>query len=158
MAASDRAPSTLMLELTESILLRRDDRTIADLKDLKAAGVRLAIDDFGTGYSSLSYLQELPIDVLRIDRSFVAGIDASEQRQALVEGIIRIARTLQLDVTAEGIESEVERDILISLGCLYGQGFLLAMPLAPAEAEAMVADGLSVVPELPRLRSLAPLL
>ncbi len=69
-----------------------------------------------------------------------------------------IARTLQLDVTTEGIESEVEQDILISLGCLYGQGFLLAMPLAPAEAEAMVADGLSVVPELPRLRSLAPLL
>ena len=140
-----------MLELTESILLPPDDRTHSDLRKLKDAGVRLAVDDFGTGYSSLSYLQELPMDLLKIDKSFVEGLAASEQRQALVEGIIRIARTLHLDVTAEGIEKDTERDLLISLGCLYGQGYLLAMPLATAEAEALAAEGLSVVPELPRL-------
>ncbi|MGE5131540.1 MAG: putative bifunctional diguanylate cyclase/phosphodiesterase [Gemmatimonadota bacterium] len=149
--SSGLAPSSLMLELTESILLNPDVRTHADLTQLKDAGVRLAIDDFGTGYSSLSYLQELPIDVLKIDKSFVEGLAGSEQRQALVEGIIRIARTLQMDVTAEGIEKETERDLLISLGCLYGQGYLLAMPLAPAEAAALAAEGLSVIPELPQL-------
>ena len=83
-----------MLELTESLLLRRDDRIHADLKELKVIGVKLAIDDFGTGYSSLSYLRDLPIDVLKIDKSFVDGIGTSPQRLALVEGIVRIARTL----------------------------------------------------------------
>ena len=144
--SSGLAPSSLMLELTESILLTPDVRTHGELRKLKDAGVRLAIDDFGTGYSSLSYLQELPIDVLKIDKSFVEGLATSEQQQALVEGIIRIARTLQMDVTAEGIEQETERDLLISLGCLYGQGYLLAMPLAPADAAALAAEGLSVVP------------
>jgi len=117
-----------MLELTESILLPPDDRTHSDLRKLKDAGVRLAVDDFGTGYSSLSYLQELPMDLLKIDKSFVEGLAASEQRQALVEGIIRIARTLHLDVTAEGIEKDTERDLLISLGCLYGQGICWRCP------------------------------
>ncbi len=83
-----------MLELTESVLFRRDERFHADLVELKLIGVRLAIDDFGTGYSSLSYLRELPIDVLKIDKSFVDGIATSAQRLALVEGIVRIAETL----------------------------------------------------------------
>ena len=97
-----------MLELTESVLLRRDERVHADLTELKAIGVRLAIDDFGTGYSSLSYLRELPIDVLKMDKSFVDGIAVSGQRLALAEGIVQIARTLRLEVIAEGIESEVQ--------------------------------------------------
>ena len=146
-------PSALMLELTESVLLRRDDRIHADLRELKAIGVKLAIDDFGTGYSSLSYLRELPIDVLKIDKSFVDGIAVSEQRLALVEGIIRIARTLHLAVIAEGIETEVQRDLLVSMGCQYGQGYLLAMPVAPVQAEALVRVGRSLVPELPRVSS-----
>src|SRR5436190_14536130 len=81
--------------------------------ELKAIGVKLAIDDFGTGYSSLSYLRELPIDVLKMDKSFVDGIAVSEQRLALAEGIVQIARTLRLEVIAEGIESEVQRDLLV---------------------------------------------
>jgi diguanylate cyclase (GGDEF)-like protein/PAS domain S-box-containing protein len=143
--------SSLMLELTETVLLRRDERLLADLVELKAIGVKLAIDDFGTGYSSLSYLRELPIDVLKIDKSFVDGIAVSEQRLALVEGIIGIAKTLHLDVIAEGIETEVQRDLLVSMGCQYGQGYLLAMPVAADQAEALVRLGQGPVPELPRV-------
>jgi diguanylate cyclase (GGDEF)-like protein len=123
---SGLSPSSLVLELTESGLLRPDQRLQADLDELKGMGVRLAIDDFGTGYSSLSYLRELPIDVLKIDKSFVDGITVSSQRLALAEVIVRIAKTLGLTVIAEGIESEVQRDMLVSMGCRYGQGYLLA--------------------------------
>ncbi len=136
--AAGLAPSALVLELTESVLLHRDDRIRADLTELKNIGVRLAIDDFGTGYSSLGYLRELPMDVLKIDRSFVEGMALSEQRLAIVEIIIRIAKTLGMAVTAEGIENEVQRDLLISLGCEYGQGYLLDRPVAAGEAEALV--------------------
>ena len=149
------APSSLMLELTESVLLRGDDERLhADLAELKSIGVKLAIDDFGTGYSSLSYLRELPIDVLKIDKSFVDGIAISEQRLALVEGIIGIARTLNLDVIAEGIETEVQRDLLVSMGCQYGQGYLLAMPVAADQAETLVRIGHQPIPELPRVSPL----
>jgi diguanylate cyclase (GGDEF)-like protein/PAS domain S-box-containing protein len=148
---SGLSPSSLMLELTETVLLRQDERLLADLVELKAIGVKLAIDDFGTGYSSLSYLRELPIDVLKIDKSFVDGIAVSEQRLALVEGIIGIAKTLHLDVIAEGIETEVQRDLLVSMGCQYGQGYLLAMPVAADQAEALVRLGHGPVPELPRV-------
>jgi diguanylate cyclase (GGDEF)-like protein/PAS domain S-box-containing protein len=152
------APSSLMLELTESVLLRRDDERLhADLAELKSIGVKLAIDDFGTGYSSLSYLRELPIDVLKIDKSFVDGIAVSDQRLALVEGIIGIARTLHLDVIAEGIETEVQRDLLVSMGCQYGQGYLLAMPVPADQAESLVRIGHNPVPELPRVSPLPAL-
>ncbi len=120
------------------------------LMELKVIGAKLAIDDFGTGYSSLSYLRELPIDVLKIDKSFVDGIGVSEQRLALVEGIIRIARTLDLNVVAEGIETEVQRDLLVSMGCQFGQGYLLAMPVEAEHAEALVRVRQGLVPELPR--------
>ena len=149
LAESGLPPSALMLELTESVLLRRDERIHADLMELKVIGVKLAIDDFGTGYSSLSYLRELPIDVLKIDKSFVDGIGASQQRLALLEGIIRIARTLDLNVIAEGIETEVQRDLLVSMGCQFGQGYLLAMPVEADEAEALVRIGRGLVPSFP---------
>jgi diguanylate cyclase (GGDEF)-like protein/PAS domain S-box-containing protein len=142
-------PGELMLELTESVLLRRDERLHSDLAELKSIGVKLAIDDFGTGYSSLSYLRELPIDVLKMDKSFVDGIAVSEQRLALAEGIVQIARTLRLEVIAEGIESEVQRDLLTSMGCRFGQGYLLAMPMATSQAEAVVRIGSQLVPQFP---------
>jgi diguanylate cyclase (GGDEF)-like protein/PAS domain S-box-containing protein len=143
-------PRALMLELTESVLLRRDDRVQSDLVQLKDIGVRLAIDDFGTGYSSLSYLRELPIDVLKMDKSFVDGIAISAQRLALAEGIVQIARTLQLEVIAEGIESELQRDLLTSMGCQFGQGYLLAMPMEANRAETLVRIGSRTFPSLPR--------
>ena len=141
LATSGLEASALTLELTETALLRRDERLQADLGELKDIGVKLAIDDFGTGYSSLSYLRELPIDVVKMDKSFVDGIEESEQRLALAEGIIQIARTLQLEVVAEGIESEVQRDLLTAAGCHYGQGYLLAMPMPPDEAEELARNG-----------------
>jgi diguanylate cyclase (GGDEF)-like protein/PAS domain S-box-containing protein len=140
-ANSGVSSSSLMLELTESVLLPHDSRVSADLAKLKASGIRLAIDDFGTGYSSLSYLKGLPIDVIKIDKSFVDGIDTSELQQALAESIIRMARTLSLEVIAEGIENVAQRDKLVTLGCRYGQGYLLAKPLPPEKAEALVNIG-----------------
>jgi EAL domain-containing protein (putative c-di-GMP-specific phosphodiesterase class I) len=155
LAGSGLPVSSLMLELTESVLLPRDDRFHSDLEKLKAAGIRLAIDDFGTGYSSLSYLRGLPVDVIKIDKSFVTGIGASEQQEALLEGIIRIAKTLQLATIAEGIENQTQRNELVKMGCQFGQGYLLAMPMAPAEAAALASTGQPVVAELPGVLRLA---
>jgi diguanylate cyclase (GGDEF)-like protein/PAS domain S-box-containing protein len=150
LASSGLEPGALMLELTESVLLHRDERMFSVLAELKAIGVRLAIDDFGTGYSSLSYLRELPVDVLKMDKSFVDGIAVSEQRLALAEGIVQIARTLRLEVIAEGIESEIQRDLLTSMGCQFGQGYLLAMPMSGGQAETLARVGTHLVPGLPR--------
>jgi diguanylate cyclase (GGDEF)-like protein/PAS domain S-box-containing protein len=141
LTSSGLESSALTLELTETALIRRDERLHSDLMELKSIGVKLAIDDFGTGYSSLSYLRELPFDVVKMDKSFVDGIADSEQRLALADGIVQIARTLRLEVVAEGIESEVQRDLLTEMGCHYGQGFLLAMPMQPSEAEELARHG-----------------
>jgi EAL domain-containing protein (putative c-di-GMP-specific phosphodiesterase class I) len=111
--------------------------------------VKLALDDFGTGYSSLSYLRELPIDVVKMDKSFVDGIAESEQRLALAEGIVRLARTLNLEVVAEGIETEIQRDLLTSMGCHYGQGYLLARPMPPNQAEELARTGFSATDLVP---------
>jgi EAL domain-containing protein (putative c-di-GMP-specific phosphodiesterase class I)/methyl-accepting chemotaxis protein len=135
---SGLAPSALVLEVTESVLVHPDDRIRADLMELKKAGIRLAIDDCGTGYSSLGYLRELPMDILKIDRAFVAAMTDSEQRLAIVKIIIRIAKTLGLTVIAEGIETEAQRELLMSLGCAYGQGYLLGRPAGDGEAESLV--------------------
>jgi diguanylate cyclase (GGDEF)-like protein/PAS domain S-box-containing protein len=149
LVTSSGLPSAaLMLELTESILLPHDQRVRSDLAGLKASGVRLAIDDFGTGYSSLSYLKGLPIDVIKIDKSFMDGVDTSEQQQALVDSIIRMAKTLRLEVIAEGIENEAQRDRLAAMGCRLGQGYLLSPPLPPDEAETLAATGRLAVPRV----------
>ena len=149
-------PSALLLELTESVLLGDSDRIGAELDELKEIGVRLAIDDFGTGYSSLSYLLQLPIDVLKIDKSFVTGIAASWRQYALVEGIVRLAGTLEVEVIAEGIETETERELLAGMGCQYGQGYLLSVPVEAAKAEAMLSLDHGLAPELPRQRRKPP--
>jgi diguanylate cyclase (GGDEF)-like protein len=143
-------PSALILELTESALLGKDERVRAEMSELTELGIRLAIDDFGTGYSSLSYLLELPMDVLKIDKTFVTGINSSHRRLALVEGIVRIARTLNLTVTAEGIETETQRELLAHMGCQFGQGYLLSVPVPAGEAEALLRFGRRLVPELPQ--------
>jgi EAL domain-containing protein (putative c-di-GMP-specific phosphodiesterase class I) len=105
-----------------------DTNTITTLQQLKALGVRLAIDDFGTGYSSLSYLKRLPVDSLKIDRSFIDGLERDTQNQALVAAIIAAARALNLSVTAEGIETVAQLNELQKLRCHEGQGFLFARP------------------------------
>jgi diguanylate cyclase (GGDEF)-like protein len=126
-------PANLMLELTESVLLREDDTAWAELAALRDTGVRMAIDDFGTGSSSLSYLLQTPIDVIKIDRSFIASLSASRER-AIVDGIVRLADNLGLRVVAEGIETAADRDLLAEMGCPYGQGFLYSAPLTSADA------------------------
>jgi diguanylate cyclase (GGDEF)-like protein/PAS domain S-box-containing protein len=143
-------PSALLLELTESLVLGGNEQIRADLNELREIGVRLAIDDFGTGYSSLSYLIDLPIDVLKIDKMFVTGIASSWRRHALVEGIVRLARTLEVEVIAEGIETETERELLAGMGCQFGQGYLLSVPVDAHAASAMLARGRGLVTELPR--------
>jgi diguanylate cyclase (GGDEF)-like protein len=130
---SGLAAESLVLEITEGAMMHDTDATVARLEHLKELGVRLAVDDFGTGYSSLSYLQLFPIDILKIDRSFVAGIDGDAEDSALARAIVRLAQTLQLVAVAEGVETEGQLERLKELGCRYAQGFLLAMP-QPAEA------------------------
>ncbi len=134
LAGSGLPPQLLMLEITESLLLRDDQQIFADLAALHELGVKIAIDDFGTGYSSLSYLQQFPIDVLKIDKSFIDSTTASAKQTALVEAIIRLAGTLDLQVIAEGIEDVAQRDVLTRMGCPLGQGYLFARPLTATEA------------------------
>jgi diguanylate cyclase (GGDEF)-like protein/PAS domain S-box-containing protein len=156
MDASGLPPSALLLELTESVLLGGDERIRAELAELKKIGVRLAIDDFGTGYSSLGYLLDLPIDVLKIDKTFVTGIASSWRRHALVEGIVRLAGTLEVEVIAEGIETETERELLAGMGCQFGQGYLLSVPVDADAAEALLRMDHGLVPELPPERREPP--
>jgi diguanylate cyclase (GGDEF)-like protein/PAS domain S-box-containing protein len=138
--------SALLLELTESTLLRLEEDIGADLAELKSLGVRLAIDDFGTGYSSLSYLRELPIDVLKIDRTFVDGIAASQQRLALARGIAQIAKTLEIAVVAEGIETREQYELLAEMGCEYGQGYLFAKPMEWPAAQGLLRSRRPLTP------------
>jgi len=129
LAEAGLPPSRLMVEITESLLLPDDDQVWGDLNALRAMGAKIAIDDFGTGYSSLSYLRRVPIDVVKIDRSFVATIGSSEQERELVAGIVSLAATLKLDVIAEGVEANAARDLLVELGCPMGQGYLFSPAL-----------------------------
>ncbi|MCX4986398.1 aminotransferase class I/II-fold pyridoxal phosphate-dependent enzyme [Streptomyces sp. NBC_00572] len=134
--SSGLAPGSLVLELTESVLMRRDAQIRTTMAALKDLGVSIAIDDFGTGFSSLSYLREFPIDVLKVDKSFIDNITTDPQQVALVEGIVRIADVLGLQVVAEGIEHEEQRALLADMGCRYGQGFLFARPMTAHQAES----------------------
>jgi diguanylate cyclase (GGDEF)-like protein/PAS domain S-box-containing protein len=122
-------PSCLTLEITESVLVTDTDATILKLHALKELGIKLAVDDFGTGYSSLSYLSRFPVDALKIDRSFVTGIDEDVESSALAAAIVKIGETLNLDTIAEGIETKDQLASLESLGCVLGQGYLFARPM-----------------------------
>jgi diguanylate cyclase (GGDEF)-like protein/PAS domain S-box-containing protein len=132
-------PQSLLLEITESLVLRDAEKVWADLRELRELGVRIAIDDFGTGYSSLSYLRQMPVDVLKIDKSFIDDVLRSEEQLALVEAIVSLARTLKLDVVAEGIEHAAHRRQLIRMGCPYGQGYLFSKPVSASEVVHQLA-------------------
>ena len=108
------------------------------LEGLRAAGFSIAIDDFGTGYSSLAYLREFPVDLLKIDRSFVARLGATAADGSLVRAIIAMADTLELPVTAEGIETVDQLEALVRLGCGHGQGYLLARPAPPDHIASLI--------------------
>ncbi|MGH9030253.1 MAG: putative bifunctional diguanylate cyclase/phosphodiesterase, partial [Acidimicrobiales bacterium] len=132
-------PASVTFELTESILVTTDGCSRAVLEQLKALGVRLAIDDFGTGYSSLSYLAELPVDDLKIDRSFVARLGNDDQSLPMVGAVVELAHTLGLSVVAEGVETKAELEELIRVGCDEAQGYLLGRP-HPLSASDQFAD------------------
>ncbi len=128
------------LEITETATLGNLDELIETLHRLKALGVSLAMDDFGTGYSSLSYLHRLPLDILKIDRSFVAGLDRDEYSQRLVQTVIHMARNLGLEAVAEGVESHTHAATLRALGCTLAQGFYYSPPVDAAGAGALLEN------------------
>ena len=155
--ASRLAPERLTLEITESVLMGDAAAAAATLRRLRHLGVRLAIDDFGTGYSSLSYLRSFPIDTLKIDRSFVAALGDGRRETAVVDSIVRLARTLQLDTVAEGIETPAQLAGVRGLGARLGQGFLFARPLERGAIGEFMARGLRLPVELgvPSVRTAA---
>jgi diguanylate cyclase (GGDEF)-like protein/PAS domain S-box-containing protein len=134
------APASLILEITESILVEDADIAATRLHQMHALGVRLAIDDFGTGYSSLSYLRQFPIDILKIDKSFTDTITDRAQIPPIVRGLIDLAKTLRIQTVAEGIELDVQRETLRDQQCEFGQGFLFARPLEIDDAANLLAQ------------------
>jgi EAL domain-containing protein (putative c-di-GMP-specific phosphodiesterase class I) len=137
-------PSTLILEITESILVQDTSAAVRKLQALKNLGVKLALDDFGTGYSSLSYLRRFPIDVLKIDKTFIDGVGTHSEDSALTRAIVQIGETLKLKTVAEGVEHEQQRLALESIGCEEGQGYFFARPIdADAIGELLVQESLA---------------
>jgi EAL domain-containing protein (putative c-di-GMP-specific phosphodiesterase class I) len=135
---NDLDPATLTLEITETALMRDPEATARRLHSLKELGVRIAIDDFGTGYSSLAYMRQFPADALKIDRSFISGIAASEESTALIRTLVQLGKTLHIDTLAEGIEDQVQLETLQREQCDHGQGFLLSRPLEVNAVEAFL--------------------
>ena len=149
LAASGLEPSRLVLEITESVLMQTTTTTIGKLADLRRIGVRLAIDDFGTGYSSLGYLERFPVDILKIDRTFIDGIGERGNRPVLARAIVQLGRALDLLVIAEGVEREEQAVALRRLGCTRGQGYLYSRPLPAAEVEPLLARRSVMAPDRP---------
>ncbi len=138
---SEVSPGTLELEITESVLLNHSETLVTTLERIRGLGVRLALDDFGTGYSSLSYLNDYPLDTLKVDRSFVAAMPGQARTAAIVETVVRLGHALGLEVVAEGVETEAQRNAVARLGCDYVQGYLVARPLPADQATALLSDG-----------------
>ena len=134
--ASSLSPRSLQLEITESLLMENTEVVRDNLSALRDLGVQLAIDDFGTGYSSLSYLQRYPVDVLKLDRSFIAGID--EVGASVIAGVVAMAHGLEMAVVAEGVEDRDQLIVLRTLGCDCFQGFLIARPLPVEDFDAFL--------------------
>jgi EAL domain-containing protein (putative c-di-GMP-specific phosphodiesterase class I) len=133
-------PQLLSLEITEGALMRNARQHTAALQVLREAGVRIQIDDFGTGYSSLSYLRELPIDTLKIDRSFINHVNENPADQAIVSAILVMAKSLGLRVVAEGVETAAQLEVLNRHGCEVAQGFFFSRPLPADQCRALLED------------------
>ncbi|WP_433294803.1 EAL domain-containing protein [Actinoplanes sp. CA-030573] len=132
LASSGLSPHCLVLELTETVLMRDIAVTSARLEELRELGVKVAIDDFGTGYSSLGYLRDIPVDVLKVDRSFITGMEHNQRQQELVSAVVQLGHTLGLKVVTEGVETEEQLALLTRMDCRYAQGYHLGRP-EPAE-------------------------
>jgi diguanylate cyclase (GGDEF)-like protein len=138
LAASGFSASNLELEITESVLIRDDAAALAILHQLRALGVRIALDDFGTGYSSLSYLQRFPFDKIKIDRCFIKDIVESSETPCIVQAVVNIAKARHITATAEGVETEHQRDVLRTLGCTEMQGYLFSAAKPAAELKQLL--------------------
>ena len=133
LAATGADPSLLVLEITENLLVGDDDRAWAFLADLRRDGIRVAIDDYGTGYASLSYLRQPGIDIVKIDQSFLTDVTSPRSR-ILLRAVTSLCTELGLDQIAEGVQDATSRDVLLEVGCRYGQGFLYAQAMPIDEA------------------------
>ena len=139
LASTGLPPHCLVLELTETVLMRDIAVTANRLEELRRLGVRIAIDDFGTGYSSLGYLRDIPVDVLKIDRSFITGLEDNRRQQELVSAVLQLGHTLGLKVVAEGVETAGQLDLLTAMNCRYAQGYHLGVPEPAADLMARPA-------------------
>jgi EAL domain-containing protein (putative c-di-GMP-specific phosphodiesterase class I) len=133
-------PQSLTLEITESVMMADMDMSIERLGELKQLGVKLAVDDFGTGYSSLNYIRRFPVDILKVDKSFVDGVSEGGEASALTAAVIELAGILNLKPVAEGIERADQLDKLVELKCDLGQGFYFAKPLPSGELQQMLEE------------------
>jgi EAL domain-containing protein (putative c-di-GMP-specific phosphodiesterase class I) len=132
------SPRSLRLEVTESLLMEKDPLIARTMTELRAMGVRLDLDDFGTGYSSLAYLHQFPIDTLKIDRSFVQRIGETAEALEIVNTILALAKNLDMEVVAEGVETEQQLRLLRELHCAYAQGYHLSRPIDCTQFEALL--------------------
>ena len=144
------SPSTLELEITETIGMKNPEATLKILNKLKSMGVRIAIDDFGTGYSSISYLRRFPIDVIKIDRSFVDDMVADSNAATIVlTMIVTMAKHLNLTLVAEGVENQLQFEYLLGAGCEKIQGYFFSQPVIAAKFADLLADPMLVKKNLP---------
>jgi EAL domain-containing protein (putative c-di-GMP-specific phosphodiesterase class I) len=134
------SPKCLKLEITESMVMENMDSAVQMLRQLRALGIALSIDDFGTGYSSLSYLHRFPINTLKIDKSFVTRMADNAENGEIVRTIITLAKSLGMDVVAEGVETEAQLEQLKALSCQYGQGYLFSRPVDKIHAYQLLTD------------------
>lgn len=149
LAATGLAPEALTLELTEDVVPEDVDGAVRVLRELRSLGVTVAIDDFGAGYSSLGYLKQLPVQVVKIDRSLVQGVDRDPAARALLDAVVTLIARLGMTAVAEGAETVEQGDLLEQLGCPIAQGFLLALPMREADASRLLSVG---VPSSPAVR------
>ena len=152
LADSGLEASALTIEITETTLMRNIEDTVRRLGAIKQLGVRIAIDDFGTGYSSLAHLQQFPVDALKIDRSFIAGLRHNKEGETLIRTLVQLGKALSIETFAEGIEQQHELSLLKDEECDHGQGFLFARPLdssAIAEFFERSGDTSALAPSAP---------
>ena len=138
LATSGLSASRLELEITEAVLIGGDEAGLDVLHQLRKLGVRIALDDFGTGYSSLSYLQRFPFDKIKIDRSFIRNLDGEGASSSIVEAVVNIAAASNMTTTAEGVETEQQRNMLYTLGCTEMQGFLFSPAISTTEIRRLL--------------------
>jgi ammonium transporter, Amt family len=146
---SGLAPERLKLEITEGVVLENSDAVAKILHDLRSLGVQLGLDDFGMGYSALSYLQRFPFQTIKIDRTFVSGIREGANAE-IIRAIVSMAEGLDMDVTAEGVETADQLTRLKELACGYAQGFYFHRPLTKADARAVLKSGVGSLPPDPK--------